>query len=161
MTLTKMDESQEETGKFNAPVAGVLCQRNAAVMPDRCSVRPIARDRGCPRVLHRPIPALPGRFATDVAANHAVPGRAKSSAGRAALRSGDVGRRVVGERQAGVHRPGLGTQWRTALHRPPRPQAQVLEDASDDCRILDSNAMTRIGPLFTLRHLGHSKGSAS
>ena len=29
-------------------------------------------------------------------------------------------------------------------------QAQVLEDASDDCRILDSSAMTRIGPL----HLG-------
>jgi len=26
-----------------------------------------------------------------------------------ALRSGDVGNRVVGERQAGVHRPGLGT----------------------------------------------------
>ena len=46
--------------------------------------------------------ALPGRFATDVAANHAVPGRTKSSAGGAALSSGDVGNRAVGERQAGV-----------------------------------------------------------
>jgi hypothetical protein len=34
--------------KINAPVAGILCQCNAAVMPDRCSVRPMARDRGCP-----------------------------------------------------------------------------------------------------------------
>ncbi len=40
---------------------------------NRYRVRPMAPDRGCPRVLHRPIPALPGRFATDVAANHAVP----------------------------------------------------------------------------------------
>jgi len=31
--------------KINAPVAGILCRCNAAVMPDRCSVRPMARDR--------------------------------------------------------------------------------------------------------------------
>ena len=46
--------------KINAPVARVLCQCNAAVMPDRCSVRPMARDRGCPRVLHRLIRARLG-----------------------------------------------------------------------------------------------------
>jgi hypothetical protein len=77
--------------KINAPVAGVLCQFNAAVMPDRCSVRPIGVARACSTVRS----ALPGRFATDVAANHAVPGHAKSSAGRAAVRSGDAGNRVV------------------------------------------------------------------
>ena len=81
--------------------------------------------------------ALPGRFATDVAANHAVPGRAKPNAGRAALRSGDVGNRVVGERPAACTGQASGTQWRTSLHRPRRPPAQVLADASDDCRILD------------------------
>jgi hypothetical protein len=42
----------------------------------------------------------------------------------------------------------------TSLHRRRRPQAQVLEDASDDCRILDSSAMTRIGPL----HVGAFQG---
>ena len=96
--------------KINAPVAGILCECNAAVMPDPC-----ARWRaiGAARAYSTVRSALPGRFATDVAANHAVPGRAKASAGRAALRLGDVGNRVVGERQAGVRRPGLGTQWRT------------------------------------------------
>jgi len=44
-------------GKINAPVAGVLGQCNAAVMPDRCSVHPMARDRGCPCVLPRPLRA--------------------------------------------------------------------------------------------------------
>jgi len=76
-----------EMRKINAPGAGVLCQCHAAVMPCRSSVRPMARDRGahaCSSVGS----ALPGRFATEVAANHAVLGRAKSSAGRAALRSG-------------------------------------------------------------------------
>lgn len=39
--------------------------------------------------------ALPRRFATDVATNHAVPRRARSNAGRTALRPGNVGNRVV------------------------------------------------------------------
>ena len=44
-------------------------------------MRPIGAARACSTVRS----ALPGRFATDVAANHAVPGRAKSNAGRAAV----------------------------------------------------------------------------
>jgi hypothetical protein len=67
-------------GKSIRPTPASYANCNTAVMPDRCSLRPMARERGCPRVLPRPIPALPGRFATDVAANHAVPGRAKSNA---------------------------------------------------------------------------------
>ena len=70
----------------------------------------MARDRGCPRVLHRPIRAAGALRNGRCSKNYAV-------AGRAALRSGDVGNRVVGERLAGVHRPSLGTQWRTSLHR--------------------------------------------
>jgi hypothetical protein len=105
-----------------------------------------ASDRGCPRVLHRPI-----RVARALHNGRC----AKSCSPRArqvkrALRSRDVGNRVVGEQQPGVHWPGVGTQWRTSLHRPRRPRTQVLEEESDDCRILDSSAMTRIGSL----HLG-------
>jgi hypothetical protein len=64
---------------------------------------------------------------------------------------------MVAERQAGVRRPSLGTPWWTAFAHLRRPPPEVLEDATDDWWILDSSAMTRIGPL----HLGHSKGSAS
>ncbi len=40
----------------------------------------VALDRSCRLALDRPIPALSGRPATGVTANHAVPGHAKSSA---------------------------------------------------------------------------------
>ncbi|HEX9222788.1 MAG TPA: hypothetical protein VF860_05620, partial [Candidatus Acidoferrales bacterium] len=49
--------------------------------------------------------ALPGRFATGVAANHAVARRSKSSAQALRPRSGDVGNRMIGERQARVRGP--------------------------------------------------------
>jgi hypothetical protein len=52
-------------------------------------------------------------------------------------RSGDVGNRMIGERQASVHWLGLGTQWRTPLRHLWRPPSQVLEDPPDDSRILD------------------------
>jgi len=74
--------------KINAPVAGVLCQCNDAVMPDRCSVRPMARDRGCPRVLHRPIRAAGALRNGRCGKNYAVPGRAKPSAPCAQAMSG-------------------------------------------------------------------------
>ena len=70
--------------KINAPVAGIPCQCNTAVLPDgaQCARwRAIGAVHACSTVRS----ALPGRFATDVAANHAVPGRAKSSAGRIGL----------------------------------------------------------------------------
>jgi len=57
------------------------------------------------------------------------------------VRSGDVGNWVVGEQPAGVHLSGVGTSWRTSLPRPLRPQAQVFENASGDCWILDTCAM--------------------
>ena len=61
-------------------------------MPDRFPVRPIGAARACPTVRS----ALPGRVATDVVANHAAPGRAKSSAWRAVLRSGEFSYRTHG-----------------------------------------------------------------
>ena len=77
---------RRETGKSMRP-AGVLCQCNAAVMPDRCSVRPMARDRGCPRVLHRPIRAA-GALRYGRCGKLCSP-RARQV--KRALRSGDVG----------------------------------------------------------------------
>ena len=53
--------------------------------------RAIGAARACSTVRS----ALRGRFATDVAANYAAPGRTKSNAKRAALRSGNVGNQVV------------------------------------------------------------------
>ncbi len=111
------------------------------------AVRSMARDRGAARACSAVRSALPGRVATNIVVNHAVPGRLKSSAERAALRSRNVGNRVVGERPAGGHRPDLVAAWRTSLHRPRHQQAHVLEDALNDCRILDSSAMTCIGSL--------------
>ena len=84
---------------------------NAAVMPDRCPVRPMAHDRGAARACSTCRSALPGRFATDVAAKYAVPGRAKSNAGCAVLRSGDAGNRVVNAREAVVR---IGTRLMTS-----------------------------------------------
>ena len=83
-------------------------------MQDRCSARPIGATRACSTVRS----ALPGRFATNVAANHAVPGCAKSSVGRAAPRSGDVGNRAVGERHtvAGPLELRNVTQEKTYCH---------------------------------------------
>jgi hypothetical protein len=46
---------RQEIDKINVTVAEVLCECNAAVMPDWCSVNPMAPDRGWPRVLRRPI----------------------------------------------------------------------------------------------------------
>jgi hypothetical protein len=57
--------------------AGVLCQCNAAVISDRRSVRLMACDRG--RACSNDRTALPVGFTTDVAANYAVPGRARSN----------------------------------------------------------------------------------
>ena len=68
--------------KINAPVAGILCQCNAAVMPDRCSVRAMARDSGLPARAPPSDPRCRGRFATDVVANFAVPGRRAKAMGR-------------------------------------------------------------------------------
>lgn len=81
--------------------------------------------------------------------------------------SGDVRNRVVDGRQIDVLGPGLLTQWRASLHLPRRPQAQVLADVLNDYRILDSSAMTRVGPLsrkedrVRLPFFGHSRRSAS
>jgi hypothetical protein len=97
--------------KINAPVAGVLCQCNAAVMPDRCSVRPMARDRGCPRVLHRPIRAA-GAFRNERCGKLCSPWARQV---KRALRSGDVGNRVVGEWQAGVRGPARDIERRTSF----------------------------------------------
>ena len=68
---------------------------NPHQFPDFAGMVARWRAIGAPRACSTVRSALPGRFATDVAANYAVPGRAKSSAERrAALRSGDVGNRV-------------------------------------------------------------------
>ena len=101
---------------------------------------------------------LPRRFATDVTANHAVARRSESSAEVLCPRSGDVGNRMIGQRQARVGRPARGIEWRTSLRG--AQDSQVLEDAPDDSCILDQRnnahrpfalrALQRIG----LVHLG-------
>ena len=87
---------------------------------------------------NRPAPRCRPAACRDPRPANAAPG-ARSCSPRArqvkrALRSGDVGNRVVGEPQAGVDRPGLGTQWRTSLHRPTREGTPLPGSAPPDHR---------------------------
>jgi hypothetical protein len=78
-----------------SPASCVLCQCNAAVMPDRCSVRPVGAARACATV----------RSALAEGPQRALPQimRPAHEAGQAwcaAAGSSDGGNRVVGRRQA-------------------------------------------------------------
>jgi len=112
-------------------------------------VRPVVLDQGCRRAFDRPTRAFQaprdGRYGKSCSP---WARQVKRGACRPALRRC----RVVGGRLACTGQAS-GTQWRTALRHLRRPPPQVLEDATDDSRILDSSAMNRIGPL----HFGHSK----
>jgi len=80
-------------------------------------------------------PQLQGESA-GVTANAALAVRTGSSA-FAPVRSGDVGDRMIGERQADVGRPSVVADGRTSLGRLGRPEPQVLENAPHDVCILD------------------------
>jgi hypothetical protein len=83
---------------------------------------PDTLDQGCQRTFDRPPRAFRGS-ATGVTENHAVTERCKSSAQPLRPRSGDVGNRVVCERQVACAGQASGTEWWTAFvtcgtHRP-------------------------------------------
>jgi hypothetical protein len=117
---------------------------------------PVALDAGCRRAFGGRIGA-PQALRNGVTAIMQSPGAVSQARRCCARAGGDVGNRMIGQRQARVGRPTRGIEWRTSLRGVKDPQPQMLEDATDDSCILDSSAITRVGPL----HLGHFSGSAS
>jgi hypothetical protein len=88
-------------------------------------MRPIWAARAC-----SPVPSsLPGRVATNITASYAFPGRVKSNPLCAQAVSG-TGWQVSGRLACTGQAPVADF-----VHRPRRPPAQALDDASDDCRI--------------------------